>query len=660
MTRSSPTKMLSMLSVALLTMLLSATQAFYMPGVKPLTFQEGDEVPMKVNAMSSIHTQLPKDYYRLPFCVPEGGPKMASENLGEFLTGNKIQNSPYTINMKKETYCQILCQIQLSKVEARNLRMHIRFGYHNNWIIDNIPSAAIGLTEAGQKQKHYAGGFPIGFVDAGSGDAKDAYLYNHVNINIDYHKPTDTTEQGYRVVGFAVEPMSIAHYFLGDFDWDGKSSEGYTKSLATCNDGSHMTRDDITSNQIVQENEKIVYTYDVIWNESDVAWSSRWDVYLSEDHLVPAQVHWYSITNSILVVLFLSLLIISILVRNLRRDIAGYNAMAALADEEKDEDIDESGWKLVHADVFRPPQNAAMMYCVFVGSGLQLGVAGFFSIVLSAMGFINPARRGSLMIATLVLYMLCGVVAGYTSSRLYKSFRGRAWQTCTLLTATTFPATCFGLFVFFNIVLAFKHSVGSVPFFDVLIVAAMWCCVSIPLVFLGAYFGYKKESIDYPTVTSTIARAIPDPGLLLNPYLAIALAGMVPFAAAYVELFFIMTSLWMDQYYYVFGFTFIVYIILLLTCAEVTVLLVYYQLCAENHRWWWFSFLTSGSTAVYMFMYSVFWFRSLEPSKIFITYMLYFGYMFLISFGMFLTTGAVGALSCFWFTRKIFGSIKVD
>ena len=641
---------------------LPMTSAFYMPGVKPLTFQEGDEVPLKVNAMSSIHTQLPKDYYRLPFCVPEGGPRMASENLGEFLTGNKIQNSPYTLNMGKETHCQILCQIQLSKVEARNLRMHIRYGYHNNWIIDNIPSAAIGLTEAGQKQKHYAGGFPIGFVDAGSGDAKDAYVYNHVNIHIDYHQPdpATTTDDGYRVVGFAVEPMSIAHYFLGGYEWDGTSSEGYTKSLATCPDDRHMSREDITSNQIVQENEKIVYTYDVIWNESEVAWSSRWDVYLNEDHLVPAQVHWYSITNSILVVLFLSLLIISILVRNLRRDIAGYNAMAALADEEADEEIDESGWKLVHADVFRPPQNAPMMYCVFVGSGLQLGVAGFFAIVLSAMGFLNPARRGSLMIATLILYMLCGVVAGYTSSRLYKSFRGRAWQTCTLLTATTFPATCFGLFVFFNVVLAVKHSVGSVPFLDVLIVGAMWCCVSIPLVFLGAYFGYKAESITYPTVTSTIARAIPDPGLLLHPYVAIALAGMVPFAAAYVELFFIMTSLWMDQYYYVFGFTFVVYIILLLTCAEVTVLLVYYQLCAENHRWWWFSFLTSGSTAVYMFLYSAFWFGSLEPSKIFVTYLLYFGYMFLISFGMFLTTGTIGALSCFWFTRKIFGSIKVD
>ena len=81
-----------------------SSHAFYIPGVQPLTFQEGDEVPMKVNAMTSIHTQIPKDYYRLPFCTPEGGPKMASENLGEFLTGNKIQNSVYSINMLTEVY----------------------------------------------------------------------------------------------------------------------------------------------------------------------------------------------------------------------------------------------------------------------------------------------------------------------------------------------------------------------------------------------------------------------------------------------------------------------------------------------------------------------------------------------------------------------------
>merc|ERR1719445_1051929 len=109
---------------------------------------------------------------------------------------------------------------------------------------------------------------------------------------------------------------------------------------------------------------------------------------------------------------------------------------------------------------------------------------------------------------------------------------------CTLMTATAFPGLCFSVFVFFNTILAFFKSTASVPFLDLVIVAAMWCCISIPLVFLGAYFGYKEEAVTYPTVTSTIARAVPEPSPFMKPAVGISLAGMVPFAAAYVELFF--------------------------------------------------------------------------------------------------------------------------
>jgi transmembrane 9 superfamily protein 2/4 len=580
---------------------------------------------------------------------------MASENLGEFLTGNKIQNSAYSINMLREVFCQVLCQVTLSKVESQSLATHIKYGYHNNWIIDNLPSAAVGTSASGQRQTHYAGGFPVGFYVK---ETKEAFVFNHVNIILEYHNPEG--KEGHRVVGFKVEPMSIAHQYSGGFEWDGESSEGFTKPLMTCSAGQHTSTDFIANNQRVEPDAKIIYTYDVTWLYSETAWASRWDVYLSEDHMVPAQVHWYSITNSIMVVLFLSVLVVSILVRNLRRDIAGYNALAALTDEEKEEEAEESGWKLVHADVFRPPATFPMLFCVMVGSGSQIGLCAFFTIGLAAVGFLSPARRGSLMTAILVFYMLCGGLAGYVSARLYKCFQGRQWQLCTLLTGTAFPGLCFFTFVFFNTILAFFHSTASVPFLDLVIVAAMWCCISTPLVFMGAYFGYKEDYITFPTVTSSIARSIPEPTTFTKPVFSICLAGLIPFAAAYVELFFIMTSLWMDQFYYVFGFTLAVYIILLITCAEVTVLFCYYQLCAENHRWWWFSFLTAGSTAFITFIYSFVWFGSLEASKMLITYMLYFGYMFLICTAMFLVTGSVGMLTCLWFIRKIFSTIKVD
>ena len=104
-----------MAALAVAAFLTGSASAFYVPGVHPQTFQKGEKVPLKVNALTSVHTQIPKDYYRLPFCRPEEGTKMASENLGEFLTGNKIQNSPYFIEMLEEKRCQKLCQVQLNR-----------------------------------------------------------------------------------------------------------------------------------------------------------------------------------------------------------------------------------------------------------------------------------------------------------------------------------------------------------------------------------------------------------------------------------------------------------------------------------------------------------------------------------------------------------------
>jgi hypothetical protein len=46
--------------------------------------------------MTSMHTLLPLDHYDLPFCAPQGGPKLDRQNLGQNLAGDRIQTSPTT------------------------------------------------------------------------------------------------------------------------------------------------------------------------------------------------------------------------------------------------------------------------------------------------------------------------------------------------------------------------------------------------------------------------------------------------------------------------------------------------------------------------------------------------------------------------------------
>lgn len=108
---------------------------------------------------------------------------------------------------------------------------------------------------------------------------------------------------------------------------------------------------------------------------------------------------------------------------------------------------------------------------------------------------------------------------------------------------------------------------------------------------------------------------------------------LAPVAAA--ELFFILTSVWFHQFYYLFGFLALVFVILCLTCAEITMVLCYFQLCSEDYHWWWRAYFTSGSAAIYLFGYSAFYFYSkLQISK-FVPVLLYFIYMSVISYGFF-------------------------
>lgn len=81
------------------------------------------------------------------------------------------------------------------------------------------------------------------------------------------------------------------------------------------------------------------------------------------------QIHWFSIVNSIVVVLFLSGILTMIIIRTLRRDIAAYNREDL--EEELDEAIEETGWKLVHGDVFRAPEYPGLL-CSLLGSGVQI------------------------------------------------------------------------------------------------------------------------------------------------------------------------------------------------------------------------------------------------------------------------------------------------
>ena len=84
------------------------------------------------------------------------------------------------------------------------------------------------------------------------------------------------------------------------------------------------------------------------------------------------QVHWFSIVNSVLVVLVMATIVAMILVRTVRRDLAKYEQL--VVDGSSLDMKDEAGWKLVTGDAFRAPHHSrSLAVQVRPGSGPAWG-----------------------------------------------------------------------------------------------------------------------------------------------------------------------------------------------------------------------------------------------------------------------------------------------
>ncbi|KAH6818310.1 transmembrane nine 7 [Perilla frutescens var. frutescens] len=633
--------MITSLWVAVLLMITpSPATGFYLPGVAPRDFQKGETLEVKVNKLSSTKTQLPYDYYSLSYCKPPQI-KNRAENLGEVLRGDRIENSVYSFMMREPESCKIAGRVKLTEESVKDFKKRIKDDYRVHMILDNLPVAVLWQIKGGSSRKIYERGFRVGFKGkfAGSNDQR-YFIYNHLNFKVKYHPDPDADTS--RVVGFEVNPLSINHRYK---QWN----ENKTK-LSTCMPNSPTILQPGMLPQEIDGGKEIVFTYDVSFESSDIRWASRWDTYLlmNDD-----QIHWFSIVNSLMIVLFLSGMVAMIMIRTLYRDIAKYNQL------EQEEVQEETGWKLVHADVFRPPMNYSLL-CVYVGTGLQVFGMTFVTMIFALLGFLSPSNRGGLMTVMVFLWVFMGLFAGYSSGYLYKIFKGKDWKKISLKTAVMFPCILFLIFLVLNALIWGEKSSGAVPFGTMFALVLLWFGISLPLVFLGSFLGFRTPALEDPVKTNKIPRPIPPQPWYIHPLFAMLFGGILPYGAVFVELFFILTSVWLNQFYYIFGFLFLVFIILMVTCAEITVVLCYFQLCNEDYRWWWRSYLTSGSSAIYLFLYAIFYFcTKLEITKL-VSAILYFGYMFIIAYAFFILTGTIGFCVCFWFVRKIYSSVKID
>lgn len=282
-------------------------------------------------------------------------------------------------------------------------------------------------------------------------------------------------------------------------------------------------------------------------------------------------------------------------------------------------------------------------------------------IFFAMLGFLSPAHRGGLLTTMLLLFVFMGIFGGFYSARMYKLFKGESWKSNTLVTALLFPGVCFAMFFLLNFFLVAERSSGAVPFTTLLTILVLWFGISLPLTFLGGILGHRAPEMESPCKVNRIPHPVKETKWYLSTWFVMVVGGILPFGAIFIEIMFIMRSIWTTStFYYMFGFLFLVLIILMITSAEISMVIIYFQLCAEDYRWWWRAYLISGASGCYLYVHSVFYLFSYLEMTRFSSIMLYLGYMLLVSYTLFIFTGTIGFASSYWFVKKIYSLIKVD
>ena len=173
--------------------------------------------------------------------------------------------------------CKALCEEQkFDQRSAKFVNRRIWQNYNLNWLIDGLP-AGQPYTDPSTSTDFTLRGFPLGMVNK----EPKAVLNTHYDIVIDYH---DAGKDEFRIVGVLVIPSSR------------KDAKSLGDGKADCGNPDNMV-------ELNEEGDTLVtWTYGVYWRPSTTAWATRWDSYL---HVYDPKIHWFSLINSAVIVVFL-------------------------------------------------------------------------------------------------------------------------------------------------------------------------------------------------------------------------------------------------------------------------------------------------------------------------------------------------------------------
>jgi len=544
------------------------------------------------------------------------------DGLGSLLQGNELVHSGIPIRFRENQTRSMDCTMKLDQSKSKNLISAIKEKYWYQMYMDDLPvwgmiGEYLPLTKETGQHHHdnldnvLHENFAVDIM-TGLKVKVFPHFFSHKTFSISYNR-----ERIIEVNITSEDPVLIVKQKKGDAE------------------------------QIIQ------MTYSVHWIQSDIPFHRRFDRYL-DFAFFEHQIHWFALGNSFLLVIFLVGMVSLLFLCALKKD---YETMALQDDHDYDKVVEETGWKKLHGDVFRKPEQLPL-FSALIGTGYQLYTSFLLVVLLAITGRLYDTR-GTIATASVLTYSVTSLVSGFTSSQtflLYSNKENTQWKLTMGLTGLLLPSFIFVIAFFLNILSVIYRATNAISMLTFLTMVLIWI-LSMGLLLVGTLIGRQSyEGANFPcAVNPNFVRPLPnDRPFYMQPIVFCLMVGILPFGSIFIEMYYIFNSFWNYKFYYVYGFMLVVFVLVTVVTACCTIVSTYLLLNCEDRRWKWIAVFSGGSTSLYVFFYATFYFFTKTQMTGLFQTSFYFGYMFLFSLAIFFVTGTIGYVSSSIFVRRIY------
>ncbi|OHS98701.1 hypothetical protein TRFO_08676 [Tritrichomonas foetus] len=337
-------------------------------------YKDGDTINIISGSLRSSINTIPVDYKLLNlFCLNSEDP-IHSQSFAEQITGEVRYNSPYqfTIGDSSEK-CHRICTKEYTKEQRQMLFKLIDEGYSYSF---NYLHSSINVRKSDQ----------ISHLSVGSNKYGKHYLNNNIQFTITFNTTTSL-----------VENIEITSHNSNRHD-DCFSSPPEEVPL--------------------EDETPVTFYYSYRFSNIHIDQSFVIDPKIETAFKLQIVPYFVAFISSIFLIVFIQKCVL--------RENKNY-----------DNDLDEYDgceWKLIHADVCRPPPKADKLTYIF-GWGIQFFVAILLTII---MALISPQRADCVTeVVELFLrnYLISAIFGGFFAGKLFKTLGSFNWKGVTLMSS---------------------------------------------------------------------------------------------------------------------------------------------------------------------------------------------------------------------------------